>query len=341
VAKKETSSLRAIVDDDRGEWSRHYKGTGYLGDELGSNELDDEVVCDVPDGVQFDTPLEDGTVAAVEDDVNVKVITKDLKAMGLAAGGKLGTLPFPMFWSLTAFSPTQSRNTTANHSASLVQDIYRDPNPAHTWNTAAAKLVHIHILDPASCEAVTHVVPAPPPIDAMGYVEANMPFFVVEEQAENRVDGGDFENVISVSAMDRERGVATEPSLDPSKPTQCKCAVRLCDCVYVPNMALLSLSSLHCMDWTDLLIPNSIRPCNHQLCNVCVRELDQSSGGSTEPDRKNWKCPSCQAPVSYVAGFSAPMNLPGEEALKVRVPVNVLEVKDGRVRFKSVQTTRL
>jgi hypothetical protein len=253
MGTKEISSLQEIVHDDREEWSRRYTGSGEYDEYEIVNKCSEEEVdgietmyaggdeAEYAGGVQFDTPLEDGTVAAVEDDVNVKVVTKDLKAMGLAAGGKLGTLPFPMFWPLTAFSPTQSRNTTANHSAPIVQDIYRDPNPAHTWNTAAAKLVHIHILDPASCEAVTHVVPAPPPIDAMGYVEANMPFFVVEEQAENRVDGGDFENVISVSAMDRERGVATEPSLDPSKPTQCKCAVRLCDCVYVPNMALLSL----------------------------------------------------------------------------------------------------
>jgi len=129
-----------------------------------------------------------------------------------------------------------------------VQDIYRDGHPARIWNIAASKLVHIHILDPTSCEVVIHVVPQPPPIDAMGYVEANMPFFVVEEQPENRVDGGDFENVISVSSMDKEKGVATEPSLDPSKPAQCKCGVRLCDCVYV----FLTLISATCISWADL-----------------------------------------------------------------------------------------
>ena len=66
----------------------------------------------------------------------------------------------------------------------------------------------------------------------MGYVEANMPFFVVEEQVDNRVDGGDFGNVISVSAMDKEKGVTVEPEFDPSKPKMCKeCETRLCDCM--------------------------------------------------------------------------------------------------------------
>jgi hypothetical protein len=87
---------------------------------------------------------------------------------------------------------------------------------------------------------VTHVVPPPPPIDAMGYVESIMAFFVVEEQVENRVDGGDFDNAISVSAMDKEKSASTEPSLDPSKPMQCKCRVRLCDCVYAPITLLFS-----------------------------------------------------------------------------------------------------
>ena len=66
----------------------------------------------------------------------------------------------------------------------------------------------------------------------MGYVEANMPFFVVEEQVDNRVDGGDFDNVISVSAMDKEKGVTVEPEFDPSKPKMCKeRKMRLCDCM--------------------------------------------------------------------------------------------------------------
>jgi hypothetical protein len=79
---------------------------------------------------------------------------------------------------------------------------------------------------------VTHIIPPPPPIDAMGYTEANMPFFVVEEQVNNRVDGGDFNNVSSVSAIDKEKGVTVEPAFDPSKPKKCQqCETRLCDCM--------------------------------------------------------------------------------------------------------------
>ena len=55
------------------------------------------------------------------------------------------------------------------------------------WNTEFTRLVNVHLLDPASCEKVTHVVPPPPPIDAMGYVEADMPFFVVEKIASQEI----------------------------------------------------------------------------------------------------------------------------------------------------------
>ena len=61
-----------------------------------------------------------------------------------------------------------------------------------------------------------------------------MPFFVVEEQVNNRVEGGDFNTVNSVSAMDKEnlKGVTAEPEFDPSKPKICKeCETRLCDCM--------------------------------------------------------------------------------------------------------------
>jgi Zinc finger, C3HC4 type (RING finger) len=85
---------------------------------------------------------------------------------------------------------------------------------------------------------------------------------------------------------------------------------------------------------------NSVRPCDHQFCNVCIRKLEDGHGASRE-QVKQWKCPTCGSDVSHVAGFSAPMNLPGEEALKVKVPVHVLKIEDGRVRFKSINKTRI
>jgi hypothetical protein len=132
---------------------------------------------------------------------------------------------------------TEGIELTLFHPA--VQDIYPDENNPNIWNTTASKLVHVHILDPASCEAVTHVVSAPPPMDAETYAKSNLPFYVVEEQPENRLEGGDFHNVKSVSAMDKEKEVVKEQSLDPTKPTQCQCGIRLCDCVYVSPMSNL------------------------------------------------------------------------------------------------------
>jgi hypothetical protein len=85
----------------------------------------------------------------------------------------------------------------------------------------------------------------------------------------------------------------------------------------------------------------SVRPCDHQFCNVCIKKLETDAAGDGLAAPKDWKCPTCKEPVAHVAGFSAPMNLPGEEPLKVKVPVHVLKVEDGRLRFRSVQTTRI
>ncbi|OOQ82021.1 hypothetical protein PEBR_40658 [Penicillium brasilianum] len=115
----------------------------------------------------------------------------NVKAMGLAAGGK------------------------------LVQDIIADRNPPNTWNVDAARQINIHILDPASCESVTHIVPPPIPMSAYEAVLSKLPFFVVEEQIDNRLEGGDFDNVKSVSKMDETKGLVSEPSLDPNQPTIC------------------------------------------------------------------------------------------------------------------------
>lgn len=85
----------------------------------------------------------------------------------------------------------------------------------------------------------------------------------------------------------------------------------------------------------------SIRPCKHQFCNVCIRKLE-SITAEEDQGRKHWKCPRCDGDVHYVAGFSAPMNLPGEETLKVNVPVTVLRASsDGRPVFQSIFDTRI
>ncbi|KAI4950449.1 hypothetical protein J4E91_004331 [Alternaria rosae] len=211
---------------------------------------------------------------------------EDFTAMGLAVGGK------------------------------LIQDIYKDPFHYDNWNYAATRIFNVHILDPISCEKVTHIVPRPPPIDTKAYTEAGGQYFVVEEKVDERLDGGDFDNVKSVSQMDQHIGISTEPEFDPNKPKICTtCELRLCDCI--------------------------IRPCDHQFCNICIKRIDQNSDEDVDLAHRNWKCPICDSPVSHVAGFSAPMNLPGEEPLRIKVPVNVLKIEDGRVRFESVQRSRV
>jgi hypothetical protein len=85
---------------------------------------------------------------------------------------------------------------------------------------------------------------------------------------------------------------------------------------------------------------DSVRPCDHQFCNICIKKIEGAPELASQKN-PNWKCPFCGSNVSHVAGFSAPMNLPGEEALKVKVPVHVLKIEDGRVRFKSINRTRI
>ncbi|KAF3407965.1 hypothetical protein DPV78_000617 [Talaromyces pinophilus] len=160
--------------------------------------------------------------------------TMESQSLGLAAGGK------------------------------LIQDIYCDPHPPQTWNTAATRIINIHLLDPATCEGITHIVPPPPPIDTKDYVKSNLPFFVVEEQVDNRLEGGDFDNVKSVSTLDQEKGISTESTFDPYKPTRCnECKIRLCDCI--------------------------VRPCDHTFCNSCIKKLekdDESTEAGSVPNAR-------------------------------------------------------
>ena len=74
---------------------------------------------------------------------------------------------------------------------------------------------------------------------------------------------------------------------------------------------------------------------------MCIKRIEQNSDEDVGSAHRNWKCPTCDSAVSHVAGFSAPMNLPGEEPLRIKVLVNVLKIEDGRVRFESVQRSRI
>lgn len=73
-------------------------------------------------------------------------------------------------------------------------------------------------------------MPPPPPIDTELYLKSNFPFYVVEKQADNRLEGGEFDYVKSVGALDKEMVLVIESTFDPSKPTRCsECKIRLCN----------------------------------------------------------------------------------------------------------------
>ncbi|KAL4740495.1 hypothetical protein BDV11DRAFT_204276 [Aspergillus similis] len=185
----------------------------------------------------------------------------------------------------------------------LMQDIVQDSYPKGVWDTARTRLLDIHILQPSDFEAVTHIVPPRTPITTEDYIKAGIPFYAVEEDPDRRLDGSaTLAGVKSISAMDEEIGVdEADTKFDPLKPKR-------------------------------------IRPCNHQFCHMCIKTV--ASSGKTSHDEQK-RCPVCAAAVSHVAGFSAPMNLPGEETFKVDVPVAMLEVQDGRAAFESVVKMRL
>lgn len=84
-------------------------------------------------------------------------------------------------------------------------------------------------------------MPAPPPIDAEAYAKAGLQFYAVEERPDDRLEGGDFGDVKSVAAMDKQKLQMEEKPLDPTVLAECRCGKRLCDCVYVPMSLLQSV----------------------------------------------------------------------------------------------------
>jgi hypothetical protein len=218
----------------------------------------------------------------------------------------------------------------------LIQDIYVDTNPRHIWNKPRTRLVNVHILDSFTFETITHIVPPPTPITAKAYNDQGFHVFLLEEEVDGRLDSGNpLKGVKSVSMIDKETGIdgISEATFDPLKPKKCQtCELRLCDCMYVLIATKPESIGLVLRD------NSSVRPCNHQFCNLCIKQLQSQRGiGSTS----EWKCPTCLTRVSHVAGFSAPMNLPREEAFKVDVPVVMLKIDDGRVAFDSIVKMRM
>ncbi|KAL1637637.1 hypothetical protein SLS58_009240 [Diplodia intermedia] len=105
----------------------------------------------------------------------------------------------------------------------LVQDIYRDIYPGPHWQKDRTRLINVQIFDAATFEAATHIVPPPTPVTAKTYADAGHPFWVIEDNPENRVGPSEALSAIkSVSALDKEVGVVEDQGgdIDPSKPTK-------------------------------------------------------------------------------------------------------------------------
>jgi len=117
----------------------------------------------------------------------------------------------------------------------LIQDILADSSPSYIWNTSRTSLINVHVVSPTSFESVTHIVPHEVPITAKDYTDAGLPFFVVEEDTENRISSSETLNAVkSVSQMDKQIGVDTTEgsSLDTKRQRKCGvCKTRLCDCM--------------------------------------------------------------------------------------------------------------
>jgi hypothetical protein len=216
----------------------------------------------------------------------------------------------------------------------MIQDIMTDINPPYLWNASRTRMINVHIFSPTTFEELTHIVPHPTPISAAAYAAEGLPFFAVEEDPDNRLDGSEtLAAVKSVSQMDEAVGVdcSGASSADTKLPKRCTiCKTKLCDCMFVPFPPSPGLPS------SLIAISHSVRPCNHQFCFQCIQQVEHQNA-------QQYRCPAqgCDAQILRIAGFSAPMNLPGEEAFKVKVPVVVLEVKDGRTEFRSIHHSRI
>ncbi|KAI1878552.1 uncharacterized protein JN550_000734 [Neoarthrinium moseri] len=102
----------------------------------------------------------------------------------------------------------------------IQQTIEPDPHPAGVWDTAAAILLNLQILDSEAFAEVTGAPPPPTPIDAQTYATHGFPFFEVwgEEKTGVRGDFGEVRSVAQIEAAQaRERGETAEDE-EPSVP---------------------------------------------------------------------------------------------------------------------------
>ncbi|OCL00592.1 uncharacterized protein K441DRAFT_105597 [Cenococcum geophilum 1.58] len=180
----------------------------------------------------------------------------------------------------------------------------RDIHRSSRWNKSAIGMISVQVLNSVAFEAITGMVTPPTPITLRTYLEAGIPFFSSYNggPAAQTSGAANFRVIKSVSEMDASLGVDEGLSVAHSQRVACSsCKQNLCDCI--------------------------LRTCNHAFCSTCVYTRMSESA-------KTIICSECHIIALRVVGFSAPMALPGEEAVVAKkVPVVILPGIQGKFGF--------
>lgn len=158
----------------------------------------------------------------------------------------------------------------------IKQAIVPDPEP-FDWNWARARLVNVQILNSVVFEAVTGIIPLPPPISFKDYLKAKLPFFHLIGD-ETIAGGKNLSGLQSVGQRDAEMGVQLQISISKSKKT------------------------VGCVVCEENLADSILRPCMHVFCGLCVRD-HMHDGDKT-------RCAACRKLAKEVISFGAPMEMP-------------------------------
>ncbi|KAH6671925.1 hypothetical protein B0J14DRAFT_594738 [Halenospora varia] len=158
----------------------------------------------------------------------------------------------------------------------IKQAIVPDPEPLD-WNWARARLVNVQILNSVVFEAVTGIVPPPPPISFKDYLKAKLPFFHLIGD-ETIAAGKALSGLQSVGQRDAEMGVQLQSSISKSKKT------------------------VGCVVCEENLADSVLRPCMHVFCGLCVRDHIH--------DGDKIRCAACRKLAKEVVSFGAPMEMP-------------------------------
>lgn len=183
------------------------------------------------------------------------------------------------------------------------QNIREDKNPGDIWDIDRSRIINIQLINAVRFEEVTSMLMPPTPISVQTYAKAGLPFFQFLNE-DPSVISGDFGKLRSVAQIDRAilASANKDISYHPTAPQVCAiCSQALADCV--------------------------IRPCNHTICYNCANSTGTASGKS---------CTFCKKTVVRLVGVAAPMMAPDFETLNKTLPVILMEVKDRRMPFRSI-----